>query len=104
MSDKTEGKRIMKERTPEREAAYVAIDTERAYHQSRWATGDLGATVADADTRSIDEWSLYLQRYTMELVLKAANNPSERTEKLATMRKIAAMCVACMEQHGAPQR
>ena len=83
---------------------YAAIDAERDYQQNRWAAGDLGATVADADTRSIDEWSLYLQRYVTQLVLHSADNPDERTEKLATMRKIAAMCVACMEQHGAPHR
>ena len=89
---------------PERIDVYAAINTERDYQQDRWAPSDLGATVADADTRSIDEWSLYLQRYVMRLVLHSADNPDERTEKLATMRKIAAMCVACMEQHGAPHR
>jgi hypothetical protein len=77
---------------------YAAIDTEREYQVARWNR--------PTPDRTIDEWAMYFEVYSRQLCdLAAHTNDDERvSEKLSSVRKIAAMCVACMEQHGAPKR
>lgn len=83
----------------DREDVYIAIDTERDYQQERWGNNPH----RQADDRQIDEFALYIARYTARLV-EVATTAENDTDKLDVVRKIAALCVACMEQHGAPQR
>lgn len=83
---------------------YRALDGERDYQKSRAnAVGD-----AEEHFHSLEEWAVYIEDYLAELkhslsrVWRPGGNPTEA--ELNIMRKITAMGVAAMEQHGAPQR
>lgn len=91
-----------------RTQVYKLIDGERDYQDSRW-----GATLSsdrvpvpqqsNGGDRSIDEFILYIKGYADDAVQVAAHF-GDPNAKLDPVRKIAALCVACMEQHGAPER
>jgi hypothetical protein len=51
----------------------------------------------------IDAFATYVREYSRILDL-TATGPNPPEAKLAVFRKIAAICVRCMEQHGAPER
>lgn len=87
-----ENRRDYKKRSP-REAAYHAIDGERDYQDKKW--GDVPHETA--------AFVAYIQEYTNQLV-KASATIAGAEATLHAMRKVAALCVACMEQHGAPLR
>ena len=78
------------------------IESERKYQDSKW-----GHTLSDDrpgdGSRSVDEFALYISGYAAVLV-HAASTTGTPNSKLEVVRKIAALCVACMEQHGCPQR
>lgn len=86
----------------DRQEVYKIIDGERDYQNSRW-----GNTLSDDrpgnGTRTTDEFALYILGYTNDLVQNASHF-GDPTAKLHIVRKIAALCVACMEQNGAPPR
>lgn len=89
-----------------RKQAYDAIDSERNY-QDKLYSGTFSSKRTKPDggalERSIDEFSHYIQAYSDQFgVVIVQHRPTK--EKLDLMRKIAAMAVACMEQHGAPLR
>lgn len=78
------------------------LESERKYQDFIW--GDTSSDDKDGDgSRSVDEFALYISGYTNELVYQASHfgNPKE---KLEIVRKIGALCVACMEQHETPLR
>jgi hypothetical protein len=77
-----------------RAIAYHAIDTERQYQEERW--GHQGV-------KSIDEYALYIQGYANALTAICSVSDNAET-RLAAMRKVAGLCVACFEQHGVPLR
>lgn len=80
-----------------REEVYKAIDSERDYQDSKW----------NASTyHSLYEWLVYLQDYLTEGIHQASRLPDKQRFPLVldTVRKIGAMCVSAMEQHGAPYR
>lgn len=76
-----------------RAEVYVAIDTERDYQASRW----------NEKPHEIDSFVTYIIEYVRRLTEYAATS-GDPLLKLDAMRKVAGLCVACMEQHGAPQR
>lgn len=88
----------------QRELAYDAIDGERDYQNSQWgATGS--GNQEGAGRRSVDEFALYITEYAAQLRQTATRTPdSEPAAVLHIVRKIAALAVWCMEQHGAPKR
>ena len=85
-----------------RNEVYAAIDSERDYQDKRW-----GATASSgnpgAGERTIDEFALYISAYADDLK-DIASHALDPDNKLAWVRKIAGLCVACLEQHGAPSR
>ncbi len=85
-----------------RQEVYRAIDSERAYQDSKWGQS-LSSDRPGNGERTIDEFALYIVGYAHKLLDNAATfaNPEE---KLSAVRKVAGLCVACMEQHGAPHR
>lgn len=85
-----------------RQQVYEAIDTERAYQDSKWGNTLSGDRVGNGE-RSVDEFSLYISGYTTDLVAFSSHF-SDDIKKLEIIRKIAGLCVNCMEQHGAPKR
>ncbi len=90
-----------------REDVYRLVDGERDYQDSRW-----GSTLSSdrepvpgtqGGDRTIDEFALYIAGYSDDLIREASHFGGAEN-KLAIVRKLAGLCVACMEQHGAPQR
>ncbi len=90
-----------------RSDVYKAIDTERSYQDIRWGrtlSGDRETTeFQPGGTRTVDEFSLYIIGYANDLLVNASHYINEEG-KLDIIRKISALGVACMEQHGAPHR
>ena len=89
-------------RAEKREAAFTAIDSERDYQDARW--GDSGSSGQPGNgERTIDEFALYIAAYTNKMV-EQCGTFADPIAKLHTIRKVAGLAVACMEQHGAPLR
>lgn len=85
-----------------REDVYKVIDGERAYQDSRWGSTKSSGREG-AGERSIDEFILYIAGYAND-AQQVASHFGDADEKLAVVRKLAGLCVACMEQHGCPPR
>ena len=88
--------------TATREQVYGALDSERAYQDSRWGSTLSGGVPGDG-SRTLDEFILYIAGYADELKRIGATSPVP-AEKLEFVRKVGGLCVAAMEQHGAPRR
>lgn len=74
-----------------RTEVYAAIDSERAYQIDRF----------NDKPHELDSFLVYMQHYLTIAIGHVTNgNPSG----LDDVRKIIALGVACMEQHGAPYR
>lgn len=89
-----------------RQEVYAALDTERAYQESRWQAENMPGGPASRQ-HSLEEWLVYMQSYLSEAINQVSRNgvgSYEYNKALDTIRKITAMGVACMEQHGAPIR
>lgn len=82
--------------TAERQEVYAAIDSERAYQQQRWS--HVVTRGQEPGERSLDEWVNFIEEYTQHLI------DADESERLDAIRKVAGLCVAAMEQHGAPHR
>ena len=98
---------------PTRVEVFVAINTERKYQDHRWgrvANIPPGSGITGSSTlgdrignRSIDEFALYVEGYARDLA-QLASHTNDPEPKLDFFRKVGALCVAAMEQHGAPHR
>lgn len=79
-----------------RQEVYAAIDSERAYQESKW--GD--------NHKAVSQYLYYAEDYLAEAKHLVARNSYEnvRVEVTAIARKIAALMVKLMEQHGADRR
>jgi hypothetical protein len=80
-------------------SAFDAINSERDYQDDKFKSCEPSR---DAIDRSLDEFILYIQQYARE----AGDLTTHEFEGAALehVRKVAALCVGCMEQHGAPRR
>lgn len=85
-----------------RQEVYSAIDTERDYQHTKWGNTLSGGRPGNGE-RSVDEFVLYISGYADKLVAFSSEFADTET-KLNIVRKVAGLCVACMEQHGAPRR
>ncbi len=93
--------RIVKMKIP-RKKVYNAIDSEREYQIKKWGKTFSGNRPGNG-WRSVDEYVNYISGYTAEL-LQVSSHYGTEDDKLNLVRKVAGLCVACMEQHGAPLR
>ena len=90
----------------ERKEVYKVIDTERNYQDSFWngtKSSQQPSNAPNSMERTIDEFALYVARYSNKLV-EVCGTTDYPKEKLEVFRKIAALCVACGEQHSLPKR
>lgn len=83
-----------------RSEVYAAIDTERDY-QKMWETKSTSKGL-----HSFSEWLAYMEDYIDEAQHLLARGAQQDTYNQVAhiMRKVVAMGVAAMEQHGAPSR
>jgi hypothetical protein len=91
-----------KVRNASRAEVYEAIDSERDYQDSRWNA----STTTSKGLHSLTEWIAYVDDYLVEAKHLLARNARQKIypEVLPIIRKVAAMTVAAMEEHGAPKR
>ena len=80
-----------------REDVYAIVDGERDYQDSKWVNEPIHTPT---------EWLVYLQRYLTKAIITATDVPSESCNALIMedIRKITAMGVASMEEHGCTPR
>jgi hypothetical protein len=76
-----------------RSNVYAAIDGELAYQRDLFGE----------NPHEIDALATYIRRYS-KVLDEAATKSDSDTAKLEIVRKIAAIAVRCLEQHGAPLR
>lgn len=89
---------------PTRQQVYASLDSERDYQEG---LAKKAGTVEGVRPHSVEEFTLYIDDYVTELKHQLARTwtPDRQVPAaLDTLRKITAMGVACMEQHGAPLR
>ena len=93
-------------KTMERKEIYEVIDGERDYQDKIWdgtASSKNPSCEKGALDRTIDEFALYIKGYSNDLV-QIASHSDDPNKKLDVIRKVAGLCVACMEKHGAVKR
>jgi hypothetical protein len=76
-----------------------ALDSEREYQDAKW--GPVGRPEHD-EQHKLGEWLLYIEKH-----LEAAKDHIyyfRAVNTMAEVRKVVALCVACMEFRGAPAR
>lgn len=86
----------------DRAEVYAAIDGEREYQAVRWSE-DITCT---GGRHSVTEFLVYMRDYAEEALHNVSReaDPGASEKALHWVRKVAALGVACMEQHGAPRR
>jgi len=90
----------------ERNDVYAAINSERDYQNELWNGTKSSRQPSDSPNameRTIDEFALYVTRYTNRLI-EVCGTTDYPEEKMEVFRKIAALCVACGEAHGMLKR
>lgn len=92
----------MTKRPLKREEAYRVIDGERDYQDARYGTTASSGRPGNG-SRTLDEYALYIEGYSRKLA-DIASTEINPNGKLDLVRKVAALCVACMEEHGAVER
>ena len=90
----------------DRAEVFDAINSERAYQNQRWGVTPNYPT--GHNPHSVTEWLVYMQHYVNE-GLKIATMSSKRDDPesrkaLEFVRKVAALGIVAMEEHGAPRR
>lgn len=80
-----------------REAAYKAIDSERFYQNTRWV---------NEPSHSLTEWCVFIEDYVNEAkhILSRMDTPDANEKVKHIMRKVAALAVCAMEEHGSLPR
>lgn len=85
-----------------RQDIYKIIDGERDYQNSRWNAN----TTTTEGKHSVLEFLVYMRDYIEEAMHFSTRNsdPSAQEFTLNSVRKVAALAVSCMEQHGVTPR
>lgn len=89
-------------RSEAREAAYSTIDTERDYQNAQWRRSESNDPNGH-NPHTVTEWLVYMRHYIDE-GLRVQTTSRDANAGLDFARKVAALGVVCMEQHGAPRR
>lgn len=86
---------------PERYEVFAAIEGERDYQEQRWRHTCVVEDVPyESDAKkNTDQWLSYIAGYNMELLHAISHIPGNEAA-LVAFRKLAALCVACMEANG----
>lgn len=84
-------------RTARREEVYKVIDGERNYQNH------LGSSRTDGSAKTAGEYIMMIDYYLAHAKESWVGNPGVKMA-LHDIRKIAAIAVRCLEEHGAPPR
>lgn len=93
---------ILRGKKLSREQVYVAVDGEREYQEARWNP----ETTPSGGRHELGAYLIFIDDYLREAKtqLSRGADPKATQDCLNTLRKITALGVACMEEHGAPAR
>ena len=85
-----------------RQEVYAAIDDEREYQQIRWNEH----TTVSGGHHPPEAWIVYMENYLAEAkqILSRGEQQEAYLEAMHILRKVTALGVAAMEDHGAPLR
>ena len=85
-----------------RQEVYQLIDGERDYQDSRWNE----STTTSKNKHTLEEWLVYIEDYVNEAKHILSRNARQDADPIVRgiMRKIAAMAVCALEEHGASPR
>lgn len=88
-----------------RTLVYQAIDGEIEYAVGRWkkSSDEAGLTYREDATKKVEEWLIFLSGYYQDAIC-AASHEAGYSGALNVVRKLAALCVRCMETNGAVYR
>jgi len=86
-----------------RNEVYHAIDTERDYQDKKW---NVDTTISKNEHETWEEWLVYINDYVQEAMHVASRLPRQDGNPIIAdnVRKVAALCVAAMENIGAVDR
>lgn len=86
----------------ERKLVYKAIDSERNYQDKLWNSN----TTTSDEIHSFEEWYVYIEDYVKEAKHLLSRRPKQQADEIVKdiMRKVAAMAVCALEQHGVNNR
>lgn len=81
---------------------YAALNDERCYQDSLWNE----MTTTSKGQHTFEEWIVYMEDYLAEAkhILSREVAQTAQPKVAHIMRKVTALGVHCMEQHGAPWR
>lgn len=89
------------QKLPDFQPAITAVYSELAHQFQEWGFREPDAySGGGAFDRSLDEYTLYITRYADRLAAGNCRTAADFEEKVHTVRKIAALAVACLTQHG----
>ena len=90
---------------PSRLEVYKCITHELEYAERRWkeTCEKAGTTYRPDNTKSVEEWLIFIKGYYDDAVSAAAHKPAY-VEALHCVRKLAGLCFSCLLAHGAPFR
>ena len=78
------------------------IDSEVGYAENLWETKSRDERPLRDAEKSVEFWVLHINRY-VRLAVNGCYG-TDKTPALEAIRKIAALCVRCMENHPTPER
>lgn len=83
---------------------FSCIDSERQYQVDRWkhSCKAAGIPYTEDDYKSVPEWLQFIHGYYLDAVMACSHEAGSPVMDI--FRKLAALCVACMEVHGARGR
>lgn len=97
--------------TATRAEVYAALDSERDYQEDRKDEAAVEYVKACGAPRTnwfheVASYLTYIRDYLTQAEHVATRNwgPEADLKTMHALRKVATLCVACMEEHGAPQR
>jgi hypothetical protein len=79
-----------------RDDAFAAIDHERAYQDTKWGT-------IEENPHTVGEW-LFIMKRELDEAIRAWQKGDCDYEAMEEVTQVAAVAVACMEQHGPVKR
>lgn len=90
---------------PTRTEVFAVIDGERNYQDLIWKQRcqEHGVAYTSNDETLVEDWLMYIKGYYNDAVQMAAHDP-DGGDVLHVVRKLAGLCVACLEVHGCWER
>ncbi len=86
----------------DRSEVFGVLMRERTYQRLRWGVRQRDGSMVE-QAHSVGDFLVYIQHY-LNAAIRNMSMTSGSEAAMADVRKIAALCVACAEQHGIPER